>query len=154
MTWPTMDILAKARRLETTIARKLDQAAKDLVRSRSHDPLEIAHVVVEQVEEQIEPSGRGTRVFPFTRIALTVVAPNEDARARFEAVFEAEPSLAHRIAERLKAAGCTSPLPSVSIDYVGRAHKNWRQPNFDIKFSRVREEPVSVPVRFKTHQLE
>jgi hypothetical protein len=51
-----MDILAKARQLEANIARRLDRAAKDFVRSRSRDPLAVAHGVVERVEEH--PSRR------------------------------------------------------------------------------------------------
>jgi FHA domain len=140
-----MDILAKARQLESTIARRLDRTAKDLVRSRSHDPLEVAHAVVEEVEGQIEPGSRGTRVFPFTCIAVSVVASSPDTRARFEAVLETSPSLGERIAERLLAAGCSAPPPSITIDYVARAHKNWSRETFDIRFSRAREAPLPQP---------
>lgn len=146
MTWPTMDILSKARQLESNIARRLDRAAKEFVRSRSRDPLAIAHAVVERVEEQIQPSGRGTRVFPYTRLAVSVVAPSADARARFEAVFQAGPTLPDRIAERLAAAGCDHVRPAITIDYVTRPHKNWRHPDFDIRFSRVSVETASVAV--------
>jgi hypothetical protein len=95
------------------------------------------HAVVERVEEQVQPSGRGTRVFPFTRLAVSVVAPSADARARFDAVFEAVPTLRDRIAERLAAAGCYDVRPDITVDYVARAHKNWPQPDFDIRFTRV-----------------
>jgi hypothetical protein len=139
-----MDIIAKARRLESNIARRLDRAAKDLVRSRSHDPLEIVHAIVALVEEQIQPSGRGRRVFPFTRVAVSLAAPSKDTRARFEAVFETAPTLRDRIGERLAAAGCPNPPPSVSIEYVARAHKNWRQPQFDIRFRRAAEDNDAV----------
>jgi hypothetical protein len=141
-----MDILAKARQLEANIARRLDRAAKDFVRSRSRDPLAVAHGVVERVEEQIQPSGRGTRVFPFTRLAVSVVAPSDDARARFDAVFEGEPTLHDRIAERLAAAGCGDVRPAITIDYVARPHKNWRHPEFDIRFSRVVVETAPAAV--------
>lgn len=137
-----MDILAKARQLETNIARRLDRAARDFVRSPARDPLEIAHAVVERVEEQIQSSGRGSRVFPFTHARVSIAAPGEDARARFDAVFEAAPSLRERIAERLAAAGCRDRPPAVTIEYVPRAHKNWRQPDFEIRFARAPEEPV------------
>jgi hypothetical protein len=140
-----MDILAKARQIESNIARRLDRAAKDFVQARARDPLEIAHAVVDAVEEQIQPSGRGTRLFPFTHVAVTVAASTDDARARCEALFAASPTLRERIAERLAAAGCSEIPPAVLVEYVPRPHKNWRHQDFDIRFSRV-SRPARPPV--------
>jgi hypothetical protein len=139
-----MDILAKVRQLESKIAGRLDRAARDLVRARGSDPLEITHAVVERVEDQIQPGGRGTRVFPFTHVAVSVVAPTEDARARYDAVFEGAPTLRDRIAERLAAAGCTGPAPAITVRYVARAHKNWQQTGFDVRFARTAGETAPV----------
>lgn len=150
MTWPGMDILSKARQLESNIARRLDRAAKDFVRSRSRDPLALAYAVVEHVEEQVQPSGRGARVFPFTRLAVSVVAPSDDARARVDAVFAAAPTLRDRIVERLAAAGCGDVRLAITVDYVSRPHKNWRHSDFDVRFSR---DPVeAAPVAASEHK--
>ena len=88
-----MDVLGKARRLESAIAAKLDGAAKGFVRSRTREPLEIVLAILEAVVQRIEPTGRGTRVFPFNRIELSVVAPSREARGRLEAVLAADTPL-------------------------------------------------------------
>ena len=63
-----MDILGKARKLESTLARTFDRAAQQWSKSGPRGPLEVLHAVLEAVEERIEPAGRGTRVFPFNKI--------------------------------------------------------------------------------------
>ena len=143
MTLPPMDLLGKARQLESRIARRLDRAAKDFVRSPAGGPLETARAIVERVEEEIQPGGRGTRVFPFTQIAISVAAAGDDLRARFAAVFDSPPTLRDRIAERLAAAGCTTAAPLVAVEYVAKPHKNWRRPDFDVRFTQTR--PASEP---------
>src|SRR5258708_13410690 len=96
-----MDILGKARRLESRIAGRLDKAAKGFVRSGDREPLEIVHAILDLVEQEIQSSGRGKRVFPFNRIELSVLAPSREARARFEAVFSGNPSLEPQVIQRL-----------------------------------------------------
>src|SRR6476646_10458931 len=103
-----MDVLRKARRLESTIAATLDKAAKGFGRSRAREPLEIVLAVLEAVEQRIEPTGRGTRVFPFNRIELSVVAASREARGRLEGVFAADTPLRTRILNRVQSAGCAS----------------------------------------------
>ena len=88
-----MDLLGKARRLESTIARRFDRAARDVVGAVPREPLEIVHLVVDAVEHEIHPGGRGKRVFPFNSITLSVLAPSREERARFEAVLTGEPPL-------------------------------------------------------------
>jgi len=137
-----MDVLGKARRLESTIAAKLDQAAKGFVRSRAREPLEIVLAILEAVEQRIEPTGRGTRVFPFNRIELSVVAPSREARGRLEAVFAADTSLRTRILNRVQSAGCSPADVVVEIQYFDHAEPNWSAPEFDLQFERVAEPEV------------
>lgn len=140
-----MDILGKARRLETTIARRLDTAAQEFIGSGARAPLEIVHAIVEAVEHEIQPSGRGRRAFPFNRIALSVLAPSREARARFEAVVEGQPALRERIVERLRLAGCDVVELVVDVAYVARAHRSWRNPEFHMDFTReARKDAVEV----------
>jgi hypothetical protein len=95
-----MDVLGKARRLESAIAARLDEVAKGFVRSRTREPLEIALAILDAVEQRIEPTGRGTRVFPFNRIELSVVAPTREARGRLEAIFAGDVPLQTRVLDR------------------------------------------------------
>ena len=110
-----MDIVAKARDLETRLARGVNRAAaRVLPAAGAREPLEIAHAVVEAVEREVQPAGRGRHLFPFNRIGVSVLAPSRQVRARVEAVFATEPTLAQRIAGRLEAAGCSVPDLTVS----------------------------------------
>ncbi len=141
-----MNVLGKARRLESTIAAKLDQAAKGFVRSRGREPLEIVLAVLEAVEQRIEPTGRGTRVFPFNRIELSVVAPSREARGRLEGVFAADTPLRTRILNRVRSAGCSAADVVVEIQYFDHAEPNWRASEFDLQFARVAEPEVQGQV--------
>jgi len=140
-----MDILGKARRLELTIGRTLDNAAQEFVRSGSREPLQIVHAVVEAVAQEIQPTGRGKRVFPFTTIVVSVLAPSREARARFEAVFAGNPRLRERILERLQSAGCDAADVVVDVNYVARAQKSWRNQEFHLEFARVPAADIEAP---------
>ena len=133
----TMDLLGKARRLESTIARRFDRAARDAVGAVTLEPLEIVHLVVEAVEHEIQPGGRGTRVFPFNRITLSVLASSREGRARFEAVVAGEPPLRDRIAEHLRSKSCPIDDLTVDVAYVARAPKDWQHPQFNLACARV-----------------
>lgn len=142
-----MDLLGKARRLESTIARRFDRAAREAVGAVTREPLEIVHLVVETVEHEIQPGGRGKRVFPFNSITLTVLAPSREERARFEAVLGGEPTLRDRIVERLRSKSC--PIDDLTLDvaYVAKAPKDWRHPQFTLAFARVARAPAKEPRR-------
>jgi hypothetical protein len=134
-----MDVLRRARRLESRIAARLDDAAKVFSRSRTRSPLEIVHAILNAVEQQIEPTGRGTRVFPFNRLELTVVGSSPEARGRLEALFAGDTPLRTRILDRLRSARCSPADVVVEIRYVDHAEANWRSPEFDLQFARVAE---------------
>jgi hypothetical protein len=140
-----MDILGKARRLESKITARLDRAAKEFAGSGAREPLEIVHAILDIVEREIQPGSRGTRVFPFNRIAIAVLAPSREARGRLEAVFAGNPPLPARIVERLQSGGCATADIVVSIDYVARGQKHWRAREFDVAFGRVAEPIVGQP---------
>src|SRR5262249_31643868 len=124
------------------ITARVDEAAKGLARPRPREPLEIVHAILDAVEQQIEPTGRGTRVFPFNRIEISVVAPSSEARGRLEAVFRGDVPLRTRIVDRLLSAGCSLLDIVVAVHYVDRAGENWRAPDFDLQFARVTDTAV------------
>ena len=137
-----MDFLGKARRLESSIARRFDRAAREAVGAVTREPLEIVHLVVEAVAHEIQPGGRGKRVFPFNSITLSVLAPSREERARFEAVLTGEPPLRDRIVEHLRSKSC--PIDDLTLDvaYVAKAPKDWRHPQFTLAFARVARAPA------------
>jgi len=78
-----MDLLARARKLESQLTRTVDRAAARLLPVGGREPLEIAHAVVEAVEHEVQPAGRGRQLFPFNRIHVSVRAPSRQARLGF-----------------------------------------------------------------------
>jgi hypothetical protein len=142
-----MNLLRRARDLETRLAGTLDRTVGEFVRSGAREPVETVHAIVEAVQSEIQSGGRGRRVFPFNAIAVTILAPSRDARARFEAMVEGEPTLRDRIISSLAAASCSVGDLDVSIEYDSRARKHWRTPEFHIEFDRVakRERPAPKP---------
>src|SRR5687767_4242107 len=133
-----MDILRKARKLESTLARTLDRASQGWANSGPREPLEVLHAVIDAVEERVEPAGRGRHVFPFNTIKVSVVADSRDARARFAAILDGDPAvvgrpssgaptmrLQERIGKRLRDAGCDPADLRVTIAYVARSEPHW-----------------------------
>jgi hypothetical protein len=140
-----MDLFGKALRLESKIAGRLDKAAKGFVRSGAREPLEIVHAILDRVEQEIQSSGRGKRVFPFNRIEVSILAPSPEARARLEAVFSGDPSLNARVLERLQSGGCSTAGIVLVTSYVTRVQKTWRDSEFDLTFARVTAPDIKEP---------
>jgi hypothetical protein len=137
-----MDILSKARKLESHLARTVDRAAQQWSKSGPRGPLEVVHGILETVDERIEPAGRGTHVFPFNKIKATIVAVSPDARARFTGVLDGPPSLQERIARKLHDANCDVPGLQVRVAFVAQADPAWTTPEFHVDFGR---GPVQEP---------
>lgn len=147
-----MNIFDKARRLE----RNISQGMTNLVRrTGAREPIELSHAIVDAVEREIQPGGRGTRVFPFNTIEISIVAPSDRARARLEAIVNGEVSLRDRIDDRLRAARCGPADLEVGVTYVPQAEEQWTDPEFAIAFSKVARETVDgqpsegLPVRLE-----
>jgi pSer/pThr/pTyr-binding forkhead associated (FHA) protein len=139
-----VDILGTARRLESKIARTLDSAAQRVAGTGAREPLAIAHAIVEALEREVQPAGRGRQVFPFNRLTLSVLAVSAEARARFEAVFDGETSLRERIVDRLRSAGCGMTDLTVETLYVPETESHWTNPDFHIALARVAEADREV----------
>ena len=146
-----MDILGKARKLESTLARTFDRAAQQWSKSGPRGPLEVLHAVLEAVEERIEPAGRGTHVFPFNKIKVSVVAASRDDRARFSRVLDEAPPLQERISRRLRERGCDVPTLHVRIAYVAQPESGWATPECHVDFGRASSADLpqtdAAPVR-------
>jgi len=142
-----MNILAKARKLESQLARTVDRAAEQWSRSGPRGPLEVLHRILDAVDEHIEPAGRGAHVFPFNMIEATIVADSPDARARFSGVLDRSPTLQERISNKLRDAGCDVHGLQVTVAYVAQADQAWTNPECHVDFSRgaVQEPPPAEP---------
>jgi hypothetical protein len=139
-----MDFLRKAKDIEAKLAGTFDRTIGGLVGSQARQPLEIVRAILESAEQEIQSSGRGRRVFPFNSVAVTILAPSRDSRARLESVFADGPPLRDRIVAHLRSSGCSMDDDGldVTVDYEIRPRKSWRTQEFDIEFARVaREQP-------------
>jgi hypothetical protein len=143
-----MNIFEKARQLEMRIAGKMTETARSLAQTGpgAREPIELTHAIVDAVEREIQPGDRGTRVFPFNTIDVSILAPSDHARARLEAIVDGNVPMHNRLTERLRAAGCDATQLFVRIDYVTGAQENWVDPQFSITFSRIAREATVVEV--------
>lgn len=150
-----MSILAKAKQLETKLARSVDRAAQEWSKSGPRGPLEVLHGILDDVDDRVEPAARGAHVFPFNKIKVSVAAASPEARARFAGVLDGHPSLQQRIAARLRESGCEPAPLQVRIAYVAQADAGWSAPEFHVEFSRggVVEPPPAAPAPRHTLDL-
>jgi hypothetical protein len=73
-------------------------------------PLELLQAALDELEGKVQPSGRGSRVFPYNRVVVTVTQPGADCAA-IEAVFA---QLEARLRERLTDIRCELPATLVA----------------------------------------
>src|SRR5688500_14728009 len=81
-------------------------------------PLELLQGALDELEKKVQPSGRGSRVFPYDRVVVTVAQPVAD-RAAIEAVFG---QLEASLRERLAGVRCEMPrtlVASVAVSNEG-----------------------------------
>src|SRR5262245_11365912 len=72
-------------------------------------PLELLQATLDQLERKTQPSGRGTRHFPYHRVVVHIAQPDAD-RTAIDAVFSQLPA---RLRERLKELRCDPPSASL-----------------------------------------
>ncbi len=132
-----MDLFTTARRLESKIARTLDSAAQRALGSTARDPLAVIHAVVDFVEQELQPAGRGRRVFPYNAVTVTLAAASPAEHARYEAVLDCRPTLRERIVEGLRSTGAEVPDLDVRIVYAREARSDWTAADFHVELARV-----------------
>jgi len=147
-----MDIFRNLRRLESKLARTVDDAAQKVTHARTREPLEVLHAIVNAAEKRIEPAGRGKYVFPFNQINISIAADSRERRACFEAVLGSEPSLHNRILERLQGAGCVLTGLSINTIYVDRSEPHWTASEFNVDFDRIAGPTQPKPPSNVAHQ--
>jgi hypothetical protein len=139
-------LIGAARRLESAIAAQVEGTARRVTGPSVRAPLEIAHAIVEVVERQVQPAGRGQRAFPFSRVRVVVLAASPLAKAHLETACQGPPSIEERILDRLRAAGCDVSALSVKVSFVKKGRPEWIQPEFHVEYSRQAPHAESEPV--------
>lgn len=143
MKWRPADLVEQARRFEAAIGARVEGAPR-LVGDSAREPIEIVHAIVDQVEREVLPAGRGRRVFPFTDVRITLRATGPREQARLEGAAAVPPSLETRIRERLAAAGCDPSAIAIAVGFVPVAEADWDDPDFQVSCART-TVPASAP---------
>lgn len=132
------DLLGTAKKLESALAARVESASRRVTGSSAspRHPLELVLAVVDAVEQEIQPAGRGRRAFPFNHIHLQLAAPSSRAKAHLELACEGPPSLQARIMERLGVAGGAVKALAVDVAFTTEAESHWSHGDFDVQYAR------------------
>ena len=136
-------------KLEKKLAGIVDRKLRDP--GTPPDVLELLPMILDYVEERVQPTGDGGQVFPYDRIRVSLAIESERAAA-MAAVLEHPPGLEERIRARLLEAGCLAPDLKVSTRILEAPKPEaWGELPFRIQFrARRRGRPpearrVAVP---------
>ena len=138
------DLLGTARKLESALAARVEGVSRRVTGSSASErhPLELVLAVVDAVEQEIQPAGRGQRGLPFNHIDLQLAASSAKAKAHLELACEGPPSLQARIMERLDAAGCAVKPLAIDIAFTADAAPDWSHAGFDVQYTRIAVVPT------------
>ncbi|MGE5360880.1 MAG: FHA domain-containing protein [Bacteroidales bacterium] len=125
-----MNILDKVVKLEKRIEKLT--ARGDVGPS----PLEIRRAILDDIEEHVQPAGRGRRVFPYDRLAIDVLAAAGE-RAAIAAVLDPDEGFTEAIRERLREAGCDRiGKLQVQVKTARKPRPEWATPAFNVAYER------------------
>jgi hypothetical protein len=134
-----MKILDKAAKLEKALLDRIGRRS-DIARH----PIELYRAILDDIEDATEPGTRGTRIFPYTSIAVTMPTTDAHHRATAEAIFAEAPSLTERARTRLRNAGCAdADAVTATVTFV-QSCADWDGRDYAIEFRR---EATASPVR-------
>jgi FHA domain len=75
--------------------------------AQSDDLVLVHRAILEQVAGKIQVAGRGRRIFPYPRVVVTLVSPDLDRRALYQAAFGGK--LETALQEALQGSNCEVP---------------------------------------------
>jgi len=77
--------------------------------AQSGELLLVHRAILEEIESQVQTLARGRRVFPFARVAVTLISPDAARRALYESAFADGGRLESDMREALASADCEMP---------------------------------------------
>jgi hypothetical protein len=96
--------------IEKSIERGFRRWTERVFGPAHSDELLLVHrAILEEIETQIQTVARGKRVFPYARLAVTLVSPDADRRALLQAAFGEGGRLESDIRQALEGAECEVP---------------------------------------------
>lgn len=102
------------------LERKIQEGISGLVKPVAGAPkektlLELCKDVLDDVRGRILVQERGIRTFPYNRLDLLVFVKDEEQKAAYESVFDADSGFPNRIADMLAEEGCRPRELQVTI---------------------------------------
>ena len=126
--------------IEKTIERGFRRWTERMFGPGQSDDLVIVHrAILEEIESKVQTMARGERVFPFTRVVVTLVSADAERRAILQSAFGER--LGEDVREALKSSGCELPR-GFAVEV--RTSEAGDRP-FDIEYSSERPAPEAPP---------
>lgn len=88
-------------------------------------PLEICQAILDEIENRVQPLGRGRRVFPFTRLVVRLLGTGSSAATAAERAA-ALATVPARVRERLLELQCEGKV-EVKVLLLKKAPSEWRE---------------------------
>jgi hypothetical protein len=96
--------------IEKTIERGFRHWTERVFGPADSDQLLLVHrAILAEIETKVQTVSRGRRVFPYPRVAVTLVAPDADRRALYQTAFGEGGRLENDVREALEGARCDIP---------------------------------------------
>jgi hypothetical protein len=93
--------------IEKTIERGFRKWTERVFGPAQSDELLLVHrAILEEIEGKVQTVARGRRLFPYSRVTVTLASADADRRALYQAAFAEAGRLQADIAEALEGAGC------------------------------------------------
>ena len=129
--------------IEKTIERGFRRWTEKMFGPAESDQLLLVHhAILEEIQEKVQVVSHGRRVFPFSRVTVTLISPDAERRTLYEAAFGGENRLENDIREALEGAGCSIPrgfTVEIQTSDIGEG-------NFDIAYGvEPKEAPAAAP---------
>ena len=96
--------------IEKTIERGFRRWTERMFGAADSNQLLLVHrAIIEEIETKIQTVARGQRVFPYSRLVVTLASAEADRRALYQTAFAGEGRLEKDIRDALAGAGCQLP---------------------------------------------
>jgi len=96
--------------IEKTIERSFRKWTDRMLGPADSDEVLLVHrAILEAIETKVQTVARGRRVFPYTRVTVTLVSPDADRRALYHTVFGEDGRLEADIRQAFESVDCEIP---------------------------------------------
>ena len=126
--------------IEKTIERGFRKWTERMLGPADSDEVLLVHrAILESIETKIQTVARGQRVFPYSRVTVTLVSPDPDRRALYQTAFGEGGRLETDIREAFESVPCEVPRGfSVAVHTAETGDKK-----FEIEYALDAPKPVA-----------